>query len=157
MRSFLLSVALSAGVSGSANFDTTYLASITGLSIASDEYVEEFSIDTWGVRLLAVCRIPPGWTITAGGSAAQDGIMSGGGNHNVTFLDRARLDQLHGLVLLRLSGPIRMEEVRSSSAIVPATFSGMVRVGTYGSDKSRELRLDHTNVSLTPAIACPSM
>lgn len=150
-------MALLAGAAAPAGGDATWLASISGLDMAPGEYVESFSIDTWGVRILAICNIPPGWEITAGGGAAQDGVIAGGGGHGVAFLDRARLGELRDLAIVRLDGAITTAATGSSPAIGPPTFSGVADIGAYGSERSRKQRLDHTNVSLTPAAACPAL
>lgn len=52
---------------------------LLSIKIPSSQYVwvDRFSIDTWGVRILAVCSIPEGWRITAGDYSDPAGILSG--------------------------------------------------------------------------------
>ncbi len=133
----------------------TFLASIRGVRLKANEYLSGFSIDTWGVEFLAVCHLPPGWSITAGTSASPDGKLSGQGSLGVTFLDPSRLSELNGLVLMTLVAPVQKEKIESASGIAPATFAGHAVVGTYGQDGDRRLRISYRNVVLTPAKACP--
>lgn len=133
----------------------TYLLSIVGIPGAENSYVNEFAIDTWGVKTLATCQIPPGWTITAGSSADPSGRIAGEGSLGVTWLDHKRRDYLHRLVLVRLYGPVQRRTIRSGTGEVPATFAGHATVGQYGSDKDRKVRLNWRNVRLTPAKNCP--
>ncbi|WP_443750831.1 hypothetical protein [Asticcacaulis solisilvae] len=136
---------------------TLYLASITGLTIGKNEFVDGFSIDTWGVRMVAVCHFPPGWSIDAGSSADPSGLIKGEGSLGVTWLDRTRLDELDGLVLLDTEGGIRRadEGHEGASVYVPATFKGKVSIGTYGTDKVRKMKIGWRNIRLTPAVRCP--
>lgn len=125
----------------------TYLASIT-VPLGEYERLQSFRIDTWGVRITAVCRIPPGWRIMAGGSAAPDGVIAGDSSHGVTWLKD--MEPLKGLVLVRLEGAVQKTDVGA----VPATFQGTAILDT-GEDKDRETALSHANVQLVSADRCP--
>jgi len=145
-------LALLATTSAFAEPGRAYLASIAGIVLGADEYVDRFTIDTWGVDVLSVCRIPPGWRIRAGKDATPGGVIEGEASHGVTFLNRARLPALDGLALVRLDGPVRVGDGR-----VPATFSGHVEIGTYGvGERRRRVRLTDANIRLTPAARCPA-
>lgn len=135
-----------------ADQERTFLLSIAGIELAGNEYVDGFAIDTWGVEVLAVCRLPPGWEIRAGKQASPDGVIAGEASHGVTFLNRGRLGELRGLALVRLQAPV----VRSRQGNMPPTFSGRARIGRYGTDvRGREQVLTAANVGLAPATRCP--
>jgi hypothetical protein len=125
---------------------TTYLASIN-VPLQSGERVESFSIDTWGVDVLAVCHIPSGWRITAGRSATPDGVIAGEGSHGTTWLGDTR--SLESLVLVGLYGPVQKTEIDS----VPATFKGNALV--QKPIVEREVALTYENVRLVRADRCP--
>lgn len=134
----------------------TYLTSIVGIALGQNQYVGRFSIETWSVKFKAVCYIPNDWQITAGGSAATKGLISGEGGHGVSFLSRSDLGELKGLVLITLTGPIHRRERRTAGAIRPATFSGYASVGASdSSQQDRNVRLTSANIRLTPATHCP--
>jgi hypothetical protein len=137
--------------------ERTYLASVDGISLGPREYVDEFSIETWGVQVVATCQIPPGWTITAGYSADPTGTIAGEASLGVTFLNRSGLRYLNSLVLLRTDEPVRRHPVRQGiGGVLPATFVGTARIGKYGlTDQTRKQKLDYRNVHLVPASRCP--
>ena len=136
-----VAAALASGASGApaaAAPGGLYLASIDGIRLDPNEFVDGFTIDTWGVEIVAICHLPPGWEIRAGRAASPDGVIAGEASHGVTFLNRARLVQLRDLALVRLSeDPPRRREDRSRGSILPATFAGRVGIGRYGVDERR--------------------
>jgi hypothetical protein len=133
----------------------TWLASIGGLELRAGEYVDGFRIETWGVDILAVCRIPPGWRVTAGRSAAPDGVFAGEATHGVTAIGAAHLSALGNIVLVRLHGAVQREAMPVEGGTVPATFAGRVSIGSHRPEGGREVRLTHANVRLMRAAACP--
>ena len=138
----------------------TYLASITGIRLAKNEYVDGFKIDTWGVIERAVCHFPPGWDIDAGSSADPTGQIKGEGSLGVTYLDPTRLSELNELVLITLVGPVQARDIGhdGTAVFIPATFKGHVSIGTYGVDgKTRKARLTSRNIKLVPASRCPPL
>ncbi len=140
-------------------YPKTYLASITGIKLGPNEFVDEFSIDTWGVRHRAVCHFPPGWFINAGSSANPTGEIKGQATMGVTYLDRKRLSELNGLALITLDGPIQQKDAGHDGGpvFVPATFKGYVSIGHYGTDETkRKVRLTNRNIKLIPASRCPA-
>lgn len=153
----IAAAAIAAAAPAVAEEERTYIASVAGIALGPSEYVDGFTVDTWGVRVLAVCRIPPGWEIRAGRAASLDGVIAGRASHGVTFLNRARLSQLEGLALIRLDGPVQRREIRRGSISWPATFAGHAEIGTYGVDeRRRRVRLADANIRLTPATRCPA-
>ena len=134
----------------------TYLASITRIPLKPGERIEGFSISTWGVTFTAVCQIPPGWTIKAGGSATPEGVLEGEASLGTTQLSEASPKPLHDLVLITLYGPVQRRDIgkEGGSFYLPATFKGHALLS--GADVERRVRLSYANVRLTPASRCPS-
>lgn len=125
------------------------------IELQPGEQLERFAIDTWGVDILAVCNVPPGWRVTAGRSAAPDGVINGEGTHGVTWIGAADLDRLNGLALVQLYGPVQPDPIYfdpPSSGEVPATFGGEADVMGRG---GRTTPLTSANVRLTSAERCP--
>lgn len=133
---------------------TTYLLSVVDVPLLEGESLADFSFATWGVDVAAVCRIPPGWTITAGRGAAFDGTVAGEGSHGVTWFRERSPAPLADLVLVSLDGPVRREEPRDGGAIAPATFRGKATLAR--ADGERKVTLTARNVRLVPAGGCPA-
>ena len=157
LPAFLLT-ALLAAKSAPVDHPKTYLASITGIRLGKNEYVDGFSIDTWGVIERAVCHFPPGWNIDAGSSADPSGQIKGEGSLGVTYLDRTRLSELNELVLITLVDPVQVKDIGHDGGpvFIPATFKGHVSIGTYRfDDRTRKARLTARNIKLVRADRCP--
>lgn len=151
MFSASLAVILAAATAG-VDAPKTYLASLTNLPLRSDERLESFSIETWGVTFNAVCQIPAGWRIKAGGSAAPDGVVEGESTQGTTRL--GDVTALEGLVLLTVHGPVQERESRDSmGGTIPATFTGQAII--IGPSAGREVTLSARNIRLTAATSCP--
>lgn len=139
-----------------ANGARTFVASIHGVKLRPNEYVAAFSVDTWGVIYRAVCHIPPGWYVKAGGTAAPDGGFEGQGTHGVSYLSKERLKELEGLVLITLHGPVRSRKTETNSTLIPPTFDGKIEIGRYGPGlRTRDLKFGASNIRLIPASRCP--
>jgi len=160
MHPALFLTALLATKAAPVDHSKTYLASITGIKLGANEYVDGFSIATWGVIDRAVCHFPPGWSINAGSSADPTGAIEGQGSLGVAYLDRKRLSELSGLMLITLDGPVQKKDIGhdGGSFFNPATFKGHISIGTYGGDiKTRKVRLTYRNIRLVPADRCPPL
>jgi hypothetical protein len=148
----MISLAITAALTAAPAAPQTYLASLAGLSLRPGERLDSFSIQTWGVSVEAVCHIPRGWRIRAGGSAAPDGVLEGESTQGTTRADPAELDRF---ALITLHGPIQAREVRDrTGGERPATFAGKAVIG--GPAQEREVRIEAQNVRLTPASSCPA-
>lgn len=134
-----------------------YLVSITGLGLGRDEYINEFKLQSWGVRYKAVCRIPSGWTIKAGSSATAAGWLEGEGSHGATWLRGGSESELHRLVLITLDAGQRWQAVRGSRGemIVPPTFYGDIVITNGRTDRERKLTMTRRNFRFVPVRACP--
>ena len=150
----LLALAFTVAAPAVADRPRTFLASVDGIALGAHESVDAFRIETWGVEFKAVCRIPRGWWIEAGSSATPGGSLTGRGSLGTTWLGRAGLRQLRGLVLITLHAPVQREDIRdgSGAAVVPATFKGEASIQ---GPRPRRIRLTHANVRLVPAARCP--
>lgn len=137
VRAALILIVLAISSPAWAARERTFIASVEGIRVGPKEYVDSFSIDTWGVEIVATFQIPPGWTVTAGSSADPTGTIAGQSSLGVTFLDRSRLKYLKGLVLLRMDGPVQRHAIRFVNGELPATFSGKAEIGTYGGAADR--------------------
>lgn len=149
----LTALALLAAMPAPVDHPQTYLASIVALPMRADERISAFAIETWGVEFLAVCRLPPGWRITAGSSASPNGDLKGQASQGITWLYGPSPTELAGLVLVRMVAPVQRRDARSGTGVVPATFKGIATVETP--DASRRVRLSYSNMRLRPARACP--
>jgi hypothetical protein len=151
MKHLLLALALAllAGPAAAVEKEgRTYLLSLGEIQLAEGERIERFTIETWGVDVLAVCRIPPGWRIEAGRSAALDGHIAGIAGHGVAFLSDTA--QFEGLALVRLWGARQEQARKLEGGRVPATFAGSVRIADRG-----ERQLSQQMLRLALASACP--
>jgi len=156
-RCGLLVLAL-AGAARSNQATANELLSIRGIGLAENGYISGFHVDTWGVRVLAVCHLPPGWTITAGNSADPSGVLEGTASLGVTFLNRHDVSQLDNLFLIDVVN-YRPQEARlpnQPGLIHPASFRGKASIGVYGPDDTiHDVQLTPANLVREPASQCP--
>ena len=156
-RSTLLILALA----GAARFQGAVaheLLSIRGVELSKNAYISGFQVDTFGVRVLAVCRLPPGWTISAGNSIDLFGRLEGIANGGVAFLNRQHAGQLDNLYLVDVLDyqPRDRRIPGERGAVDPASFSGKVSIGAYGNDATtHHVQLTPTNFVRTTASQCP--
>jgi hypothetical protein len=132
------------------------LLSIRGIALPENGYVAGFSIDLWSVEVLAVCHLPPGWTITAGKSADPSGVLSGKASLGVAFLNLSDLKQLDRLFLIEVEDYHAREKPLPNGVVSPASFGGKLAIGTYGSDSApHDIPIPQTNFVREPATRCP--
>ena len=72
----LLLVALSAVAQSPSERPRTFLLSVDHLFVGADETVTELEIQTWGVSFRAICHLPHGWRVEAGGNATPEGNLA---------------------------------------------------------------------------------
>lgn len=132
----------------------TYLVSVVDVPLQAGESLEGFALSTWGATFNAVCRIPTGWTMTAGGGLSPEGVLEGEGGQGGTWLRETSPAALRDVALITLSGPLRREATTStdSGGEVPATFAGTATIATANGERQVPLTAD--NVRLTPAFRC---
>jgi hypothetical protein len=138
--------------------DPTELLSIHAV-IPENHYIDRFDISTWGVDILRVCDVPPGWTITAGTFGDAEGQLSGEGKIGVAYFSTPT--PLAQLFLIRVHDYRRVEEKtlvgpHGEYSIHPASFSGEIEIGTYGhSPKLYKKAITPEDFVRTPATNCP--
>ena len=132
----------------------SYLVSILNIPLMADDRITGFSIKTWGVTFKTVCHIPPGWTISAGGSATPEGQLAGDASLGVTWLESGSSPEFKKMVLVDLYSPVQRRDVRVQGGTRPATFKGYAHL--WNNDVERKVRLTWSNVELTPASRCPA-
>ena len=121
------------------------------------QYIAAFNIKTWAVKVLAVCHIPAGWTISAGENASSEGVLSGSAGEGVAFIDAGALAELNNLFLVQVTDYQQEDRGDCARNCTPATFSGDLSIGTYGVDgvPDTKLRLSPANIRLTSTAKCP--
>ena len=134
------------------------LLSLNGIKLANKEYISGFRIETWGVRVFAVCRFPFGWTITAGQSADPSGVLEGAASLGVTFLNAWNADQLENLFLVDVSDyqPLDRQFKNQPGSLYPASFHGELLIGRYGTDPTiHHVTMANNNIVRRSASQCP--
>ena len=123
------------------------LLSIRGIELKDNEYVAAFRIETWGVRVRAVCHIPAGWSINVAGALDPSGTLTGSAAGGVAFLERSDLGTLDRLFL-----------IDDPDKDFPRRLDGTVSIGTYGSHELdwREHKLPPASYVVEPSGACPT-
>jgi len=104
----------------------------------------------------AVCHIPPGWTIKAGGSATPEGVLEGEASLGTTWLSAKSSPELKDFVLVTLYDPVQPRDKPTKDGVVPATFKGHAHIENEDDDAGKRARLTAANVSLKPASRCPA-
>lgn len=144
------------GLSASPAGAETALLSIRGLEIRQNEYAVSFTIETWDVELLAICRIPPAWEIGGGRSIDASGTLFGSAGGAVAAVVHGQTNGLDGLFLISLPKEVRSADAQEGVTVYPATLKGRYGVETYGSDMDPVKRtMSWANFTLVPASRCP--
>jgi hypothetical protein len=128
----------------------TYLLSVERIPLHAGDRIEGFSFLTWGVEFKAVCHLPVGWTVKAGGSLTPEGVLEGEGSLGSTWFMQGSPHELTRLALVVLYDPVQ----KVDSGIVPATFKG--RATLWNNDRERKVALTYRNIRLVPARHCPA-
>lgn len=132
----------------------SFLLSIGRIQLMDTESIEAFSIKTWGIEFRSVCRIPGGWRIKAGSSATPNGELEGEGSQGATWFNKSSPKELQTFVLVTLYAPVQREDIGLPDNGVPATFKGTATISTDTGEVKRAL--SYKNITLTPALRCPS-
>ncbi len=143
------------GCATAATEGTTYLVSIGDITLGRDEQMKAFSFATWGVRFEAVCHVPQGWTITAGGGVTPDGELGGHGSNGISWYREPSPAELKDLALITQYGPVQAEDEldEGGHVVIPATFNGSATIETDDGDRTQ--RLTDRNIRLRAASRCP--
>ena len=123
---------------------------------ARGQYIASFDIKTWGLRVIAVCHIPDGWTASAGKNAGPEGVLSDTAGEGVAFLVTERLHQLTNFFLVQVDNYHPNDRGGCAKNCTPASFAGDFYIGEYGSeDQPRPQRVLLSNIELEAAARCP--
>ena len=136
-----------------AKYPRSYLLSIGHFKLKESESVGQFSIKTWGVDFISVCKIPSGWRIKAGSGATPDGEIEGEGSVGATWFRQSSPKELRNLLLVKMYAPVQRNDIGSMENGIPATFKGAATINSDDSDPT--LPLTYKNVTLKPAAHCP--
>jgi hypothetical protein len=96
------------------------LLSIRGIAVPANGIISGFHVETFGVRVFAVCRLLPGWTISAGSALDLFGTLDGTSAGGAANLGRADADGLRDLYLVEILG-YQAQERRDQVNIHPAS------------------------------------
>lgn len=146
----LLLSAMFAVTSPSFGQSSRMLLSVEGLGLPENETVISYSISTWGVAFLAVCKIPPSWEIKMQKYMDPEGMLAGRSDTH-----GKPLRELHQMFLVDVYSYQPLPRGNPKGEYHPASFSGWVEVGPNPSEHGKRRRLDSDNFKLTPATRCP--
>jgi hypothetical protein len=137
-----LAIALLCLAAGSA--DAAELLSIRGTT-RSGEVLSRFRLEITNASVVAVCRIPRGWSISASNKGTGDAEVAGEAVPGAAPLRAASAPSLDDMFLIDQPEPSGH----------PARFQGSATVSQQGStEPPRERRLDGGNIALEPAESC---
>ncbi|PVM86809.1 hypothetical protein DDF62_17295 [Caulobacter radicis] len=126
-----------------------HLLSLGALPLGANDYADRFDIETFGVEIVAVCRVPFGWVVSAGNDSSVTGTIVGQASVGAAAVSPANgdLDALGGLMLVK---------VGERQPGQPPPFAGQATIGTYGDDEAeRTVPLTQAQLRLKPAYRCP--
>lgn len=126
--------AASAPATGSQAPSATELVSLAWTPRSSNQNLQAFDLQISGLDVLAVCHVPPGWTINATGAGSGLTELKGQATVGAAFISLDDLQDVAGLFLVRA----RPGE--------PVGVSGDLTTGTYGGDEGQ------TEIKASPAL-----
>lgn len=110
----------------------TELISLAWRPANSNQNLQAFDLEISGLDVLAVCHVPPGWTINATGAGEGVTELKGQATVGAAFLSLDDMQDIAGLFLVR---------ARPSEAFA---VKGEITTGVYGGDQ--------TEIQATPAL-----
>ena len=149
-RTALAMLALAAGLSACEPPPPAFrLVSLKIPPLAPNEYVDRFELATLGVEIVAVCRVPFGWVLTAGADSSVTGAVIGQASVGAAAVSPANgnLEAMRGLVLVK---------VDAGGADRRPPFVGKAVIATYGDEGAERIApLGPDQLTMTPAYRCP--
>jgi hypothetical protein len=123
------------------------LVSLT-VPMSPEERIDAFEVVTTGVDILAVCRMPAMWTLSAGENSSVTGTLAGQSGYGAARLGPADHASLAHLFLVR---------VHPRRAGMPPNFDGTTTLVTPGlQPRERVARISGNELRLTQAAHCPA-
>lgn len=110
----------------------TELVSLAWRPANSNQNLQAFDLEISGLDVLAVCHVPPGWTINATGAGEGVTELKGQATVGAAFVSLDDMQDIAGLFLVR---------ARPSEAFA---VKGEITTGVYGGDQ--------TEIQATPAL-----
>lgn len=110
----------------------TELISLAWRPANSNQNLQAFDLEISGLDVLAVCHVPPGWTINATGAGEGVTELKGQATVGAAFVSLDDMQDIAGLFLVR---------ARPSEAFA---VKGEITTGVYGGDQ--------TEIQATPAL-----
>lgn len=110
----------------------TELVSLAWRPANSNQNLQAFDLEVSGLDVLAVCHVPPGWTINATGAGEGVTELKGQATVGAAYVSLGDMQDIAGLFLVR----VRPNE--------PLAVRGGITTGTYDGDQ--------TEVRATPAL-----
>lgn len=110
------------------------------------ERIDAFEIGTISVDIVAICRLPAMWTLSAGANSSVAGVLTGQAGYGAATFGPEDVDGLADLFLVRM---------HASPAGVP-NFSGTATLVTAGPlPRERIVRITGEELRSAPAEQCP--
>jgi len=100
------------------------LVSLAWRPSGSDQNLQAFDLEVSGLDVLAVCHVPPGWTINATGAGEGVTALKGQATVGAAYVSLDDMQDIAGLFLVR-ARPGEVFAVR-----------GNITTGIYGGDQS---------------------
>ena len=143
VRLLIVLFAFSIGVDVARAAGSTYLLSIVGISLAKNEEIAGIDLKVQSLELLAVCRIPEGWSVNADSPPGPTAGVVAGANGDIADVDARNVADFRGWILVRqLYGAPRI--------------TGSIDVDIFpGAPDATRRKLFPTNIVLEPAGHCP--
>ena len=126
--------------------DSVTLISITGIQLGKSEFVEGVSLKTQNLRILAICHIPAGWSVSVSGPAGTTGAIDAGASGGVAALGQGDLGELRAFFLAR------------KSEVPTAAITGTIDIEIRGDQPdTAERQLTSSNFAMVPGDQCPAV
>ncbi|ADG11075.1 hypothetical protein B7G68_13420 [Caulobacter segnis] len=120
----------------------TELVSLAWRPSNSNQNLQAFDLEVSGLDVLAVCHVPPGWTINATGAGEGVTALKGQATVGAAFVSLDDMEDIAGLFLVR---------ARPSETFA---VKGDITTGTYGGDQT-EIQATTALLRREAADRCP--
>ncbi len=120
----------------------TELVSLAWRPANANQNLQAFDLEVSGLDVLAVCHVPPGWTINATGAGEGVTELKGQATVGAAYVSLDDMQDISGLFLVR------------ARAGEPLAVKGEITTGTYGGDQA-EIRATPALLRREAADRCP--
>lgn len=103
---------------------STELVSLAWRPANSNQNLQAFDLEVSGLDVLAVCHVPPGWTINATGAGEGVTQLKGQATVGAAYVSLDDMQDIAGLFLVR------------ARAGEPLAVEGEITTGVYGGDQT---------------------